>query len=53
MKSFRQFITEGTAYEIKELIFSDNQYDYVIPFSQPMWERIVSVKRWGYGMHIQ
>ena len=52
MKSFRQFITEGTAYEIKELIFSDNQYDYVIPFSQPMWERIVSVKRWGYGMHI-
>ena len=52
MKTFRQFITEGTATEIKELIFTDDNYEYPIPFSQPMWERITSVKRWGYGMHV-
>ena len=52
MKRFRQFITEGTATEIKELIFTDDNYEYPIPFSQPMWERITSVKRWGYGMHV-
>ena len=52
MKTFRQFITEGTATEIKELIFTDDQYEYPIPFSQPMWERITNAKRDGYGMHV-
>ena len=52
MKTFRQFITEGTATEIKELIFTDDHYEYPIPFSQPMWERITNTKRDGYGMHV-
>ena len=52
MKRFRQFITEGTATEIKELIFTDDHYEYPIPFSQPMWERITNTKRDGYGMHV-
>tara|TARA_Y100000034_G_scaffold99480_1_gene122201 strand:+ start:492 stop:1502 length:1011 start_codon:yes stop_codon:yes gene_type:complete len=52
VKTFRQFITEGTATEIKELIFTDDQYEYPIPFSQPMWERITNAKREGYGMHV-
>ncbi len=52
MKTFRQFITEGSAYDVKELIFADHHSDYPIPFAQPMWERITNVKRWGYGMHV-
>ena len=52
MKSFKQFITEGTATEIKELIFADSEYEYPIPFSQPMWERITNFKSEGYGMHV-
>ena len=52
MKSFKQFITEGTASEIKELIFVDSEYEYPIPFSQPMWERITNFKSEGYGMHV-
>ena len=52
MKTFRQFITEGSAYDGKELIFADHHSDYPIPFAQPMWERITNVKRWGYGMHV-
>ena len=52
MKRFKQFLTEGTASEIKELIFADSEYEYPIPFSQPMWERITNFKSEGYGMHV-
>ena len=52
MKRFKQFLTEGTASEIKELIFADSEYEYPIPFSQPMWERITNFKIEGYGMHV-
>ena len=52
MKRFKNFITEGTATEIRDLIFTDSEYEYPIPFSQPMWERITNFKREGYGMHV-
>ena len=52
MKTFKKFITEGSATEIKELIFTDSEYEYPIPFSQPMWERITNFKSEGYGMHV-
>ena len=52
MKSFKQFLVEGSDSTINEIIFESSDADVIIPLSQTIWERLTGKKGQKYAIHI-
>tara|TARA_Y100000310_G_C20639828_1_gene793287 strand:+ start:400 stop:1335 length:936 start_codon:yes stop_codon:yes gene_type:complete len=52
MKSFKQYLTEGSDTSVNEIIFESDDADVLIPLSQTVWERLTGEKKDKYAVHI-
>jgi hypothetical protein len=52
MKSFKQYLTEGSDTPVNEIIFESDDADVLIPLSQTIWERLTGEKKDKYAVHI-
>ena len=52
MKSFKQYLTEGSDTHVNEIIFESDDADVLIPLSQTIWERLTGEKKDKYAVHI-
>ena len=52
MKSFKQYLIEGSDTSINEIIFESDDADVIIPLSQTIWERLTGKKGQKYAIHI-
>ena len=52
MKSFKQYLTEGSDTPVNEIIFESDDADVLIPLSQTIWERLTGEKKDKYAIHI-
>ena len=52
MKSFKQYLSEGSDTPVNEIIFESSDADVIIPLSQSIWERLTGEKKDKYAVHI-
>ena len=52
MKTFKQYLTEGSVTQVNEIIFESSDADVIIPLSQTIWERLTGKKGVKYAIHI-
>ena len=52
MKSFKQYLSEGSDTSVNEIIFESSDVDVIIPLSQTIWERLTGEKKDKYAIHI-
>ena len=52
MKTFKQYLTEGSDTQVNEIIFESSDADVIIPLSQTIWERLTGKKGVKYAIHI-
>ena len=52
MKTFKQFLIEGSDTRINDIIFESSDADVLIPLSQTIWERLTGKKGQKYAVHI-
>ena len=52
MKSFKQYLTEGSDASVNEIIFESGDDEVLIPLSQTVWERLTGEKKDKYAVHI-
>ena len=52
MKTFKQYLSEGSDTSVNEIIFESSDADVIIPLSQTVWERLTGEKKDKYAVHI-